>query len=219
MDIDIPTNWNNKLSRIMEEWKQLSDGEKNELFTMFTKDKKENSLEDFLFWDEELILKYLKKYCVKVEENANMMWYTWRKIYIKLPAIWNFKWFNFDCFASYKAIYKKDFENNPEFKNKSFLEEEIQKLLQAMNEYMREFWVEMGEVIKSWETERTTCDAWEDLKKITGLTGLFWLKDKCLIWKKSLYSCWNCYPADVHIHGFCCFEKNSTNSLQLLLKN
>lgn len=36
-------------------------------------------------------------------------------------------------------MYKKDFEKNPKLKDKSFSEEEIQKLLQAMNEFMREF--------------------------------------------------------------------------------
>lgn len=199
-------------------------------------------ISEALVWNTEAILDDLKKNHVKVEKNVEMMWYEWKKIHINLPAVWNFKWFKFDCFVSNLPITRKDFEENPEFEKKSYSMDDISKLLYAMNEYMIELqgendWdMKYEDKLKYWETiyreEIYGCKVWDFLKDIVWLNNGSWWH--CVCWLKDAGD----FPCiDIHtltplpwttkarvqlaLNGInCCFSNNNTDgSLGRLLLN
>ena len=179
---------------IMRMWAKMDETERR---------KKEERI-DALKWDTDAILKDLRKNYVKIEENAEMMWYKWKKVHIDLPAVWNFEWFKFDYFVSDKTIKRETFESNPELEKKSYSMKDISKLLQAMDEYMSELQGKNdGErnyenEQKFWETDVYRCNAWDCLKSITWLNSRYWLSDKNIHWKK-IRAIWTC------ISDGCCF--------------
>lgn len=73
---------------------------------------------------------------VNIEENAEVMWYKWKKVHINLPKCWKFEWFKFDCFVSDNYVTQKDFDEKLELEKKSYSMNDVQKLLKAMNEFM-----------------------------------------------------------------------------------
>ena len=113
-----------------------------------------------LIWDTDAILNDLRENHVKIEKNAEVEWYKWKKVHIDLPAVWNFEWFKFDYFVSNDFVYKKDFEAKSELKKKSYSMNDVSKLLQAMNEYMTELWgkndgnIDYETELKYWEFRR-----------------------------------------------------------------
>ena len=130
-----------KLQSILE-W--LSDSQKDEMFKLLVKDKEKRwELKEELVWFEEGVLNDLKKNHIKIEENAEMMWYKWRKIHIDLPAAWDFKWFKFDCFVSDNDIYNETFEEDPKLIDRSYTTEDISDLVKAFNRYMHAYWLDM----------------------------------------------------------------------------
>ena len=155
-----------------------------------------------LVWDTEAILKNLRenpKY-VKIEENAEMMWYGWKKVHINLPAVWKFKWFKFDYFVSDGHVKKSDFIKKPELKEKSYSKKDVSRLLQAMNQYMLELqWdsdrnIDYENELNMWENNnKCRCNAWYCLKTITWLDYCYWLSD----WYGSTRFGWDC-------SGGCC---------------
>lgn len=178
MDIDILTNWNNKLSAIMEEWKHLSDREKDELLKMLEQEKTERVKRI-----KETVLENLKNR-VKVKENVEMMWYKWKIVEFYLPEAW--KDYNpFKYFVSYGYVDKHEFESNPELEKKSYSMEEVWGLLWAMNRYMQamggeiDWWdMDYENDLKFWETGIFGCEAGNCLKYIGWLIDWrYWLKD------------------------------------------
>lgn len=173
MSINTPTGWDEELKSRL---KGLTDEQKDELLEILKKDKLEREKSA---WNEEAILEDLKENHVKIEENKEMLGHKWKIIHIDLPAVWEFGWFKFDCFVEYLNTWEKefDFDGNEEYENKSYTEEEITKLLEAIAGYMKEYWVYMDEDI--WYRY----EVWKYLKEIAWLSDLlydkrFWLKDK-----------------------------------------
>lgn len=147
-----------------------------------------------LMWNTKAILNDLKKYHVITEENEEMMWYKWKIVRIDLPAVWNFKWFKFEYFVSDKRVKDVDFQLDSELTMKSFYRDDICKLLQAMNEYMRELGgkndinMNYEYKLKFWSAVLYKCYAWDYLKAIIWLNSVYWLRDRNL----NRRSVWNC---------------------------
>ena len=163
---------------IMKMWAKMDEAER----------KREEAEIEKLKWDTDAILNDLKENYVMIEEDAEMMWYKWKKVHIDLPAIWNFEWFKFDYFVSENSyswlVGKKDFWQKPRLKKKLYSIKEISKLLHAMNKYMIELkWINDGDMdyenkLKYWEAGVEKCNAWDCLKTITWLDDHYWLVDK-----------------------------------------
>lgn len=173
-----------------------------------------------LIWDTDAILNDLRENHVKIEKNAEVEWYKWKKVHIDLPAVWNFEWFKFDYFVSNDFVYKKDFEAKSELKKKSYSMNDVSKLLQAMNEYMTELWgkndgnIDYETELKYWEFEKYRCTAWDCLKAITWLKYWYWLSDKDVAWIMDSRAVWDC-----GIVGCCRFNRyNNDNFAKLFLR-
>ena len=162
-------------------------------------------------WNTAAILNDLKENYVITEENAEMMWYWWKKVHINLPAVWNFEWFKFDYFVSYNPVLRDTFESDSELEKKSYSMNEISKLLQAMNKYMIELLgandgdMDYEDELKYWETDNYRCKAWNCLKAITWLNKLYWLKDKRVDWRENPRAIWAC------IYDNCFFARGSND--------
>ena len=128
-----------------------------------------------------------KKQIWKVE----MMWQTWKKVYIDLPPYKNFEWFKFSFFVSDLPRRRDNFDKDPKFREKSYSMKDISKLLQAMNRYMAEHeliqdWdinYDYENELKHWETGKYYCDAWSCLKHIIWIDDdnknkIYWLSDE-----------------------------------------
>ena len=169
MAINTPSNWDKELKKSKIE--EFSDEKKDEISD--------------LFWEDEyLILKDLKKNHVRIDFSENWS----RRILLILPAIWNFKWFEFDCFIPNKDILKYDFEHKKWYVDDSYSIQEIWKLLKAINDYMKACWVETDwemdyeKELKARKTRTVNSKAWNILNEITWLNEIFWLKDKNVGW-------------------------------------
>ena len=176
---------------------------------------------DDLHGNKEAILKDLKENHVKIEENQEMLWYGWKKVYIELPAVWNFKWFKFEYFVSNDYITKADFEKNTDFENKSYSAKDVSDLLTAMNQYMKEMWVNTdgdnadysanGSLIGySWGFK---CEAWNCLKNITWLNDYYWFRDKDVAWKQGSRARWICGYDDCYFNR----DRNDGSNANLFL--
>lgn len=156
-----------------------------------------------LDWDTDAILNDLKENHVKIED-AEMMWYRWKKVHIELPSYRNFEWFNFDYFVSDDIFNKKDFEKEPELQEKSYSMSDVSKLLQAMNRYITEHQgtndgdMDYENELKYWETEKYRCNAWDCLRAITWLDYFYWLSDKDVEWRKNSRVRWFYYGFNCH---------------------
>lgn len=156
---------------------------------------KEGKWLESLRWNKEEILKSLKENpeYVKIEENAEVMWHTWKKVHINLPKVWNFEWFKFDYFVSYNSVEKKDFEKNPKLEKKSYSMNDVSNLLKAINRFMAALGCETDWIMKYWETKTITYDVWYCLKAITWLSwsnSWYWLSDKNVAWRKGSRAEW-----------------------------
>ena len=157
----------------------LSDKTKKEICSILNKTP--SYLErDILIKD--VLLKDLKENHVKVEENKEMFWYKWKFVYVSLPAIWNFKWFNFDFFVSDDYMYGYEFDKNPEFAKTSFSKKEISNFLKKFRAYMKERWIEFDRKV-DFDTDLihfTThvSVTWCYQGNFTGLNWCYYLKNQ-----------------------------------------
>ena len=172
-------------------------------------------------WNTDAIRDDLKKNYVKIEENAEMMWYKWKKVHITLPSIWSFEWYKFGYFISDNMVKKWEFENNPNLGEKSLFSMcDISKLLQAINKYMVEFWgkndmnVDYENELQYWRTKNYRCNAWDCLRTITWLCDWYWLSDKDVAWRKDSHAIWYCF------HTCCYFNRSDDdfNYANLILR-
>lgn len=142
----------NKLSMTQDDFQFLMDwlsDEQKEKLSKLSDDKVMEFLDELrqiynkkreMYRNRDLIIKDLKENHVKMEENVEMMWYKWKIFHINLPAVWNFKWFKFDCFISDKLVSKEDFKKNPKLIRQSYLVDDISNLWLSLNEYLKEYW-------------------------------------------------------------------------------
>ena len=182
--INKPKKWDEEL-KLIYEW--LTDEQKDRLIEILIQDNNERANKKYN--NTEAAIKDLKAKNVKIEENTEMMGYKWKKVHINLPAVWNFKWFKFECFVSDEAVTKSAFESNPELEKKSYSMSDISKLLEAINKYMTELWIkndgkmDYENKLKHSEFSKFRCNAWDCLKSITWLHSRYWLSDKNVLWK------------------------------------
>ena len=211
----------------MEKTKEIrlqKEEEENKRKTREEKEKKEKEKkerEEKLKWDTDAILKDLKENHVKIEENAKMMWYKWKKVHIYLPAVWDFEWFKFDYFVSDCEVLKKNFAKKPELEKRSYSMKDVSKLFQAMNEYMSELqgkndWnMDYENELTCWGTKRNVCNAGDCLKAITWLNVSYRLRDKeDVVWERY-------QRAELDCRNDCCYVYRSLseyNYANLLLK-
>jgi len=198
--INTPIGWDEKL-RSKLEW--LSPEEKDKLLEILKQDKKErNNLGcESLYWNKDAILDDLIENHVYIDEDIEieMLGHRWKLIYINLPKIGNFEWFKFDCFISDYSYHKKEFESGSEYDEKLYSMDEIADLLEALNRYMRAYWVNMDENVDFkkdlyWKNSKVTTDTWECLKKIIDLDRDYWLGDKDVDEMEWTRACWFCGP-------------------------
>lgn len=147
MGINKPIRWDEELKTRLE-W--LTPEEKDRLFEILKQDKEKNEEEQEksqpnteLFWNKEAVLEDLKENHVKIEENAEMMWYKWKKVHIDLPAVWDFEWFKFDYFVSEDTVDESDFKNGPI--NESYSRKEILDVLKNIWKYLNLYGIETKE--------------------------------------------------------------------------
>ena len=186
LEDDLLDSWKKQISK----WNQIRQEVNNKVAGDLSKERvlpKES-----LFWNREAILGDLKDNYVKVEDGVEMMWYKWKKVYINLPAVWNFEWFKFDCFvwvgSETKSFLEKDHQD---VIDNSYSIKDISNLLRAMNRYMKEYGVETDwdadyetalRLGNGWNCE-TNCKAWDCLKylfpwhKSPYYEDRYWLKD------------------------------------------
>ena len=92
--------------------------------------------------NEDEVLENLKKHII-VEKDKEFLWYTWTEVHIDLPAVWKFKWFNFNFFLSKSPrINQTQLEEDVELEKKLCSLNEISSVLKAINQYLKEYWVE-----------------------------------------------------------------------------
>jgi hypothetical protein len=214
-------------AQITHRWKiELENTEESDPIDVNDEEIKKQKLEE-LFWNKDAILDDLIQNHVKIEENYEYLsWYEWKKISIKLPAVWNFEWFEFNCFAWDESLRRNEFEHFF-YKDKSYSMHEICELLRAINRYMKELWVETDWDMNYfndlkhmwwWRIERgwNNCIAWKYLREITGLNDVkhFWLLDSKINWRENTYVQWALDETS------CCFsvKNGGLGRWKLLLK-
>lgn len=183
-----------KLSTQSEDLKllfgQLSDAQKGVLLWMLTQEKMDR---EKTISKKESIIRDLRENYVRVENEAEMMWYRWKKVHIQLPAVWDFEWFKFSYFIPTSSIKISDLWQHSELTEKSYSVKEVYELLHAITIYMRESWILIDDSIDydGYDTYRDVFrfESWNILKSITGFSELYWLKDSdstladsCAMW-------------------------------------
>ena len=147
-----PSSWETQLFMTQDDFQSLmdwlSDEEKEKLsklsddqvmeFLDMLRQKYNKKRE--MYGNRNLIIKDLEENHVKVEENVEMMWYKWKIFHINLPAVWNFKWFKFDCFVSDELVSKENLEGNQKLLRQSYLVDDIVKLWLSIKDYLKEYW-------------------------------------------------------------------------------
>ena len=136
-------------------------------------------------WNKEMIFENLRNNYLKFENGVKYMWYRWKKMSLELPAIWNFEWFKFNCFISNRRHHYRS-----KMTKMSYSIEEIWKLLDSLNKYLKELWVETdGDIDYEKDLQNSlkkdeykTYNVLECLKKITWLSNFYWVANKSSRW-------------------------------------
>lgn len=137
-------------------------------------------------WEEietrEMVVEELKK-LVTTQESQVMLWSEWKIVHIDLPAVGDFKWFQFNYFCSKYAYSLDTFNTNDEYIDNSFTIHGIVEFFTALNDYLRNMWVEMDEKIFADENESKIHPKLEEFQKIiTWWLYNSWLKDTMWTW-------------------------------------
>lgn len=204
---------------IQKIWKEMEKAREIRLQREEEEKEKSEKVEN-LEWDIDAILKNLKENHVKIEEDVKMMWYKWKKVYIDLPAVWNFGWFKFDYFVSDDRVINSDLRKksifNKPLEGKLYSKKEVVELLNAINKYMAELHVkndwdmDYENELKYGETNKYWCKAWDYLKTIAWLDAWYWLKDRYTSWKRHFRANLYCNYSD------CYFVYSTDNSVAKL---
>lgn len=157
----------------------LSDDQVMQLFDTLRQEHKKRTEE---YENVDSLVEDLKKNHVKVEKHVEMVWHEWKKIYIDLPAKWDFKWFKFNFFVSKSINVSKLMIND----STSCSMKEISELFWAINSYMKASWVntdwniDYAKELKYRERDKRarSSKVWKIFKEITGLEGNYFLEDR-----------------------------------------
>ena len=166
---------------------------------------------------KEKILKDLKENHVKIEENVEMMWYKWKKVYINLPAVWSFEWFKFEYFISENTVYGSEITS--ELNDKLYSIRDISQMLKAMNRYMKALGVETDGYMDYERYLLDSRDFWQDVKvwdcfkSITGLDCACWLDNG----KNGIIE-WNCHKYVFYFNTYFDMDPRYPNIAHLFLR-
>ena len=176
---------------------------------------KDFELQKQLYWNDELIVKYLKENCVKfgwlrILRKKNWKFLLdasngkdipnnsleWSLVGVILPSVWKFKWFTAKYFISKTDIDRCDFDSQ-KVGRISCNKEDIVSLLESIRNYMDACWVKIdtnidySQDLNSGNNTRW-CTAWGFAKELLNLhDGYFWLKDTDDDWfREQLSSVW-----------------------------
>ena len=122
-------NIDTDVQKLLTNIKELSDLQRKQLLNIL---KTEEFEERMSAWDKDAFREYLILYCTKLED--------W-ELQINVPAKWKFKWFNFECNTRDLRLFLNE-ENPSKDKN---LGEKIAKLLYALEDYVKAYWIEMDD--------------------------------------------------------------------------
>ena len=122
-------NIDTDVQKLLTNIKELSDLQRKQLLNIL---KTEEFEERMSAWDKDAFREYLILYCTKLED--------W-ELQINVPAKWKFKWFNFECNTRDLRLFLNE-EYPSEDKN---LGEKIAKLLFALEDYVKAYWIEMDD--------------------------------------------------------------------------
>lgn len=144
---------------------------------------------DFDAYESDKVLEKLYKLrdeCVSFDE-VNVMWREWRRFIVKLPAVWNFKWYQFDCVSlRRKSIRRVDYDRSTELQEKSYSVDDIKEFYLALRDFMKEigFPVAMdhieyngAKVGDKFNKYACTVDECLDILTYEDLLGDYYLKD------------------------------------------
>ncbi len=155
------------------------------------------SLKEELVWKEDLLVNELKDHCTKIETGKVLVkknwkftiknvknkedllsWLQWKIVHIRIPAVWNFKWFDFDFFVSESDIWIDRFDfDNQKCDKVAYSMEDFSKILDAIRGFLSEYWVNIDQDmdyntdLREREEKKRGCKSGDALRKI------IWLKD------------------------------------------
>ena len=131
----------------------LSSAQKDEMFELLKKDKKERKVKEKQLkksWEmpkedisvhKEEIAKYLSR-LVKIEPDIEFMWHKWKKVSIELPTVGDFEWYKTTFFVwDYKIYwerYKKEIKPNKELVEKMYRRPDIYDFLEKLKRCIKE---------------------------------------------------------------------------------
>jgi len=203
MSIDKRFNWGPYASEqdLNSKTQWLSDKTKQEIYSILDNETSGLGRSDLI---EQVLLQDLEKNHVRVEENKEMFWYKWKCVYVNLPAIWNFRWCNFNFFESDVCIYEDEFDKNPKLAEASFSKTEIANFLKNFREYMKERWIEFDSNVDFDNLKVNMYSdsyTWSCLEDFTGLRCTYYLNNKNVTKQKWNFKLraprggfsWSCY--------------------------
>ena len=193
-----------QLQTIKDQWVETLKSETLPITIQWLTEEKRKKILKIMFWNEEwtfddgiakkmelyynidAIIKELKEKYVEVTEDKEYLWLKWKVVNLHLLSVWNFEWFNFNCFVSNENISEKKPSAYYKWQDYPFCKKkDISELLTAMNRYLYEYGIISDSDNIDYKSNETNFISWYYLEKILGLNGIYWLWDVEL---RSLYT-------------------------------
>lgn len=115
------------VNEIWADWGNVTRGQLNTQNKVIAETLDEQKFREYIF--KNLIEKHIKI------EYSEMLWHQWKRLFIDLPVMWDFKWYKFECFISDKEI--EGLQYDKEYKNASFSFNEFEDFNNKIKEYMK----------------------------------------------------------------------------------
>ena len=205
----IPNKWDGKDFKSQELLENLNSVSNEQISTISNeineyqeyREKKQRERKEYnenLYWNVDWIIKYVKENFVE-ETDWEFLWEKWKDIHVKLPAIWDFEWFDTVFFISDSFFTRESIELNQQI-NQSLIwanSSDMWLFLKALKKYLKANWVETKLVIPAtsdWiQTTVGYC-----LKQILWLYGSYWARNSDFKkWEfRFLYTDWDLYYSE-----------------------
>lgn len=127
----------------------------------------------------------------RIEKDCNVLWLDWKSFTFELPEKWDFKWFKFTLCVSDDGVRTKYIDqHSTEFEKEAYSFKEIADILQALNKYLKNCWIEtdwevnyLSRMQSYYGNLMTKSIAWDCLKYLTGFGNdgkedWFWMNNK-----------------------------------------
>lgn len=151
---EIWLGWTDKLKMFID---LLSSDQKDKLLEILLQEDKEKKKNYWapnpdLVWDYDRVLMDIRSNCITTTPDQELFWLHWFKKSLKLPAVWNFEWFEINIFCCHnKAAWLSN-----DYNTMLYSMDDIWHILQKIDEYLREYWVystasDYVDMLKSWK--------------------------------------------------------------------